>query len=222
MPASLQLQNAVLGMLFNETPFTMPTIWYVMLHTGDPGVECANNQWAIERKVCTSWETVVSGATANSAEVVWLNCPDPGASAVMSWASVWDSLTGGMPLHYIQLTTALTVRMGDVLRLPVGSLVVNNVLPTDLGTVTGAVTVSLATASVVKMTLSGDVSMSSGWTAPATAAWRTLVMTQDATGGRQVTWPTTLLGATPLLNPVASAVTVVQLFYDGTYWHAWE
>lgn len=53
-----------------------------------------------------------------------------------------------------------------------------------------------------------------------------LVLTQDSTGSRTVTWPASVLwagGAAPTLSAAAGAVDVIELLYDGTsfYGTAW-
>lgn len=221
MPASTALQDGWLNHCFRQTAFTMPTAWWVVLHYGLPGANCTSNVWNIPRVQCTGWSAVSSSSVSNSSAITWANCPDPGANNVMTYASIWTASTGGTALAYVPLTNSITVRTGDTLRLPAGTLVINNVLPTDLGTISGAYSLSLVAPSTVKMTLSGDLNLSGGIAAPSAAAWRTLIVAQNSPGGWQITWPT-LRGTTPVLDPTASAITVISLFWDGTYWHTWD
>ncbi|NTW33677.1 MAG: hypothetical protein HGB12_13835, partial [Bacteroidetes bacterium] len=48
----------------------------------------------------------------------------------------------------------------------------------------------------------------------------TLIIKQDATGGRTVTWPSSKIkwegGAAPVLNTTANAIGLVKFVYDGT------
>lgn len=60
------------------------------------------------------------------------------------------------------------------------------------------------------------------FTAPTSATSLTLVLKQDAIGGRTVTWAAGILwagGVAPVLTTTASAVDIVTFYYDGTNYH---
>jgi hypothetical protein len=63
------------------------------------------------------------------------------------------------------------------------------------------------------------------FTAPAGPGTFTLLVYQDATGGRTVTWPAAVIwagGVAPSLSPGASAKDKLVFVYDGTnYWGTW-
>lgn len=94
-------------------------------------------------------------------------------------------------------------------------------------TATGSVTVNLANGNVHALTLTGNVTTLtlSGSTASACCSL-TLVITQDATGGRSITWPASVkwlpAGSAPTFTTTASTVSVVELFTinNGTTWYA--
>lgn len=89
-----------------------------------------------------------------------------------------------------------------------------------LGNKSGAVALDFSgtNAKIQTMTLTGNVDLSGGFTAPTAACSIWLVFTQNATGGYTVTWPT-LAGTDPVVDPSANAVTAVQLFFDGSNYH---
>lgn len=69
--------------------------------------------------------------------------------------------------------------------------------------------------SLQKVTLTGNVTLT--LTAPATACAGALVLIQDGTGSRTVTWPSSVSGIRiPVVNPSASTRTVLNWIYDGT------
>lgn len=216
----MYLQNGILQHNFGGTPFPQPTDWWLQLHYGDPGVYCTGSAWTwagAYRKQCTSW-TIGATSASNAVAVEWINVPDP-VNPTITHVSVWTLVSGGNPLFYTELSTPHVVSAGNLLRFRAGTLVFNNLLPTDLGDVTGTVTVSWASSSIVRMRLTGDVSLAGGFTSPSGPKWLALMITQDGTGGRTVTWPTALKGSPPLVDPVPGETTIVQLFYDGTYYH---
>lgn len=89
----------------------------------------------------------------------------------------------------------------------------------DLGSITGSITVDLSSAQVFTATLTGNVTL--GWSGLPTAGTmtdRVLILTQDATGGRTITWPsgTKWPGGLAYTTDTASAETAVGLLVDST------
>lgn len=80
---------------------------------------------------------------------------------------------------------------------------------------TGTVTlVAPATATVHNLTLTGNVTLAMP-SAPSGAVYLTLVLRQDATGGRSTTWPSSVAwvdGVAPTLSTAAGTESVVVLF----------
>ena len=87
-----------------------------------------------------------------------------------------------------------------------------------LGNQSGAVGLNFSgtNAKIQTLTATGDVTLS--FTDPDEACWITVVVSQDATGGWRLTWPT-LADEAPPLDPAASSTTVFHLFFDGTNYH---
>lgn len=69
--------------------------------------------------------------------------------------------------------------------------------------------------SLQKLTLTGNVTLT--MTAPNAPCAGALVLVQDGTGGRTVTWPSSVTGIrTAYVNPSASSRTLLYWVYDGT------
>jgi len=72
-----------------------------------------------------------------------------------------------------------------------------------------------------KLTLTGNCTLS--FTAPSNTCAVQLILVQDATGGRTVTWPTNVLwvgSAPPALTSTANGIDIISMLYDGTYYYA--
>ena len=84
-----------------------------------------------------------------------------------------------------------------------------------VGSATGTVTlVAPSTATVHALTMTGNVTIAMP-SAPAGAVYLTLILKQDATGGRTTTWPSSVAwtdGVAPTLDTAAGTETVVVLF----------
>lgn len=92
----------------------------------------------------------------------------------------------------------------------------------DLGTVTAATTaVNMADGNVQSLTLGAHTTLGITGVSSGKATNLTLVIYQDATGSRTITWPTLMTGTTAptALKTAAGAVNVVTLAtFDGTSW----
>lgn len=94
-------------------------------------------------------------------------------------------------------------------------------------TATGSVTVDLANGNLHALTLTGNITTLTltGSTASRLCSL-TLVITQDSTGGRSITWPASVkwlpAGSAPTFTTTLSTVSVVELFTidNGTTWYA--
>lgn len=89
------------------------------------------------------------------------------------------------------------------------------------GNVTGATTFNRTNGNVITATQTGSIT--AAVTAPITSGEKlTLILAQDATGGRTVTWPSNVKfpgGTAASHNTTASAVNIYEFTYDGTNWH---
>lgn len=89
----------------------------------------------------------------------------------------------------------------------------------DLGSITGSITVDLSSAHVFTATLTGDVTLAwSGLPAAGTMTDRVLILTQDATGGHTITWPsgTKWPGGLAYTTDAANIETAVGLLVDSS------
>lgn len=82
-----------------------------------------------------------------------------------------------------------------------------------------AYTVANTAASILDLTLTGNCVLT--FPAPAAGGQFTLMLKQDATGSRTVTWPSTVRwagGTAPTLTATATRTDIVTFVSDGTYW----
>lgn len=87
------------------------------------------------------------------------------------------------------------------------------------GNVTGATTFNLSNGSTITATLTGNITVT--LTNGASYGDRlSLILTQDGTGSRAVTWPSNFkkAGGTLTLSTAASAVDTISMIWDGTNW----
>jgi hypothetical protein len=111
----------LLNHLLGPTAFTKPAATYVALFVGDPssgGTEVSTSGSAYVRKSASF--TVTSGAATNSAAIEW--SPATSAWGSISWVAIYDASTSGNQLVTAQLTSAKTIGVGDVLRIPINDL----------------------------------------------------------------------------------------------------
>lgn len=82
-----------------------------------------------------------------------------------------------------------------------------------------AYTVANTAASILDLTLTGNCVLT--FPTPAAGGQFTLMLKQDATGSRTVTWPSTVRwagGTAPTLTATATRTDIVTFVSDGTYW----
>lgn len=80
-----------------------------------------------------------------------------------------------------------------------------------------ALTIDWTASNKASMVLTGNATLT--FTAPADASNLVLLISQDATGSRTITWPASVKwpgGIAPTLTGTASSVDIVSLFFDGT------
>jgi hypothetical protein len=113
------LENKVLDHVFGGTAYTAPATLYVGLFTTDPGeagsgTEVSGGSYA--RQTITF--TVTGNQASSSAAVEF-----PTASAswgTITYAAIYDAVSGGNLLASGALTTSKTIDSGDVFRIPTG------------------------------------------------------------------------------------------------------
>ena len=118
------LENKVLGHVFGATPYTAPATLYVGLFTSSPGetgsgTEVSGGSYARQ----TIAFTVTGNQASNTAAVEF---PTATASwGTVTFAAIYDALSGGNLLAYGALTTSKTIDNGDVFRIPAGDFDIN-------------------------------------------------------------------------------------------------
>lgn len=92
----------------------------------------------------------------------------------------------------------------------------------DDGNETGTYALDWTTGQRHKATLTGNITTLT-LTAPAGPCNLMMKIVQDATGGRTITWPSSVKwpggGTAPVLSSAASAVDLISFYYDGTDYH---
>jgi len=93
-----------------------------------------------------------------------------------------------------------------------------------LGTGSGGVTLKITNNSIFNITLIGNITFSFNGPTPGTEYSINLLLLQDATGSRTVTWPASVKwagAAAPVLSTLANKLDIValQTFDSGTTWY---
>jgi hypothetical protein len=116
------------------------------------------------------------------------------------------------------------IASGDTVDIPSGSTLTNptvtNYVETLFAANTGtAITVNLANGTVQNLTLTGNATI----TMPTAVAGKSFIimLRQDATGSRSVTWSTVVWpgGTAPTITGTASKMDMYSFFSNGTVWY---
>ena len=119
MSFSNYLENKVLDHVFGGSAYTAPATLYVGLFTSDPGeagagTEVSGGSYALQTIAFT-----VTGSQASSSAAV--EFPTATASwGTITYAAVYDAVSGGNLLASGALTTSKTIDTGAVFRIPSG------------------------------------------------------------------------------------------------------
>ena len=168
-------------------------IMYVQ--SSDPGAVGANKFWLDT----TGGATLHAGAILkqrNGADSGWTTRADLSALAGTT-ASYGDNDTSLATTAFVQ--TALYKKVSD-------------------GNSSTSFTVDWSSGNIHTLTLTGNCTLTFTAPSPALGAL-TLLLTQDGTGSRTVTWPGTVKwsgGTAPTLTTTASKIDVFNFLYDGT------
>jgi hypothetical protein len=113
------LENKVLDHVFGGTAYTAPTTLYVGLFTSDPGEAGAGTEVSGGSYARQTITFTVTGSQASSSAAV--EFPTATASwGTITYAAVYDAVSGGNLLASGALTTSKTIDSGDVFRIPSG------------------------------------------------------------------------------------------------------
>lgn len=126
MPASTYLRNEYQKYGFSATAMgTRPTVWYVALHTADPGAAGTANEVAGSSYARTSMGTpTVSGSSVTNPGAVTFPTVTA-AGYTVTHASIWDASAAGNCLFYGALSVAKALAVGDALVFATGELALN-------------------------------------------------------------------------------------------------
>jgi hypothetical protein len=121
-------------------------------------------------------------------------------------------------------TTIQELQSGDTANLPSGQPLTNPTVTNYTETLftantSTAITVALTNGTVQQLTLTGNATI----TMPAQGAGKSFIimLKQDATGSRSVTWSTVTWpgGVAPTITGTASKQDIYSFFSDGTNWY---
>jgi hypothetical protein len=122
MALSAYLRDKLLDHYLKGTAFSQPTNLYASLHTADPGTtgaaEVTGGSYA-RVLVNTSWAAASGGSKASNVNVDFTGMP----VATVTYAGVWDTVSGGNFLVGGSLGAPKTTGAGDTLRLTSGQLI---------------------------------------------------------------------------------------------------
>lgn len=132
-----------------------------------------------------------------------------------------NTISGG------SVTNCSTATIGSTVLNGTGNTVVNvgGINPDNLlyaqGNITGATTFDRKNGDVITATLTENITVTLNTIRVPKGSRLTLILTQDSTGSRTVTWPSTFKkagGALALTSGAGDAVDVIRMQYDGTNW----
>ena len=86
-----------------------------------------------------------------------------------------------------------------------------------LGNQTGSISINVSAHDTFSLTLTGNVTISSFTGLPTTPYGFTIITTQDATGGRSLTWPTGSKYAGGVVPPITTTANAVDIWNVYTY-----
>jgi len=175
-----------------------------------------------------SWQTVATGSSSN------ISNGTSNVNIATSGGNVTTTVGGTANVLVITTTGANISGTGNF----TGNVVVGNISSTGLGNIanviftkysekviaggsTGAVTLTpdAAAGTIYNYTLTGNITLNALGNAVA-GTGMTIILTQDATGGRTLTSTMKFLGGTKTLSTSANAIDIMSVFYDGTTYYA--
>lgn len=165
--------------------------------------------------------TLVTPALGTPASGTLTNCtglPASGIASVTSTAAEINLLDGSSAGTIVNSKAVIYGAAGQAYHNTTGVAAVN-----AIGSSGTSKTVTWSTKAVQTMTLTGDCTVTFSFT-DCPVGYYVLILTQDGTGGRTITWSTATpsttrwLGITgaPILNSAASSVSVATFLFDGT------
>lgn len=124
MSFSNYLENKVLDHVFGGVAYTAPATLYVGLFTSSPGETGSGSEVSGGSYARQTIAFTVTGSQASNTAAV--EFPTATASwGTITFAAIYDALSGGNLLAYGALTTSKTIDNGDVFRIPAGDFDIN-------------------------------------------------------------------------------------------------
>lgn len=121
MSFSNYLETKVLGHVFGATPYTAPATLYLALFTSNPAEDGSGTEVSGGGYVRQTVAFTVTGNTAsNTAAVEYATASAP--YGTVTHVGVYDASTSGNLMAYAALTSAKSIEIGDVFRVPTGDL----------------------------------------------------------------------------------------------------
>jgi hypothetical protein len=118
------LENKVLDHVFGGVAYTAPATLYVGLFTSSPGETGSGSEVSGGSYARQTIAFTVTGSQASNTAAV--EFPTATASwGTITFAAIYDALSGGNLLAYGALTTSKTIDSGDVFRIPAGDFDIN-------------------------------------------------------------------------------------------------
>jgi hypothetical protein len=206
----------------------------VTLVKGDVGLGAVDNTADADKPVSTAQAAAIAGRepaiTAGTVSQFW--------AGTKAWRDLATDVRAAV-LTGLSLATSTAVAATDSILVAIGKLQAQVTVRapidapsfTNLATFQGvretritantgtAYIVANTAASILDLTLTGNCAFT--YPAPSSGGQFTLMLTQDATGARTVTWPTSVRwagGTAPTITATASRTDVVTFLSDGTYW----
>ena len=206
----------------------------VTLVKGDVGLSAVDNTADADKPVSTAQAAAIAGRepaiTAGTVSQFW--------AGTKAWRDLATDVRAAV-LTGLSLATSTAVAATDSILVAIGKLQAQVTVRapidapsfTNLATFQGvretritantgtAYIVANTAASILDLTLTGNCAFT--YPAPSSGGQFTLMLTQDATGARTVTWPTSVRwagGTAPTITATASRTDVVTFLSDGTYW----
>ena len=118
------------------------------------------------------------------------------------------TLTAGTNITITNGTGSITVAAPSL--MPLSAL-------NALGNQTGSISINVSAHDTFSLTLTGNVTISSFTSLPTTPYGFTIITTQDATGGRSLTWPTGSKYAGGVVPPITTTANAVDIWNVYTY-----
>lgn len=111
--------NSILNELCNAGSWTVPTSFWVKLHTGDPGAAGTANAATNATRQLGSFSSASGGAITSSSAVTWTSVS---TTETYSHVSFWDASSGGTLLATDALETSRGVTAGDNFTIAAGDI----------------------------------------------------------------------------------------------------